>query len=94
MNSPRTLGCTPALVEFSAIGEMANSGNRQIPRDDVMEYVEEMCATLSYLSAIHDCDHLSGLLSAAATVAAAERSVVGCAAQLPVDTDPRRSAAR
>ena len=97
MNSSRTLGFTPSLAEFSVNGEKSESGIKQIPRDDILEYVEEMCATLSYLSAAHNCDHLSGLLSAAATVAAtvaaAERGVAGRAAP-PVGTDPRRSAAR
>ena len=93
MNSSRTLGFTPSLAEFSVNGEKSESGIKQIPRDDILEYVEEMCATLSYLSAAHNCDHLSGLLSAAATVAAAERGVAGRAAPR-VGTDPRRSAAR
>ena len=93
MNSSRTLGFTPSLAEFSVNGEKSESGIKQIPRDDILEYVEEMCATLSYLSAAHNCDHLSGLLSAAVAVAAAERGVIGRAEQ-PVGTDPRRSAAR
>lgn len=94
MNSSRTLDPTPVLVEFSLNQEMTEGSINPISRDDIMEYVEEMCTTLSYLSAVHDCDHLSGLLAAAATVAAAERGVIGRAAPPPVGTDPRRAAAR
>jgi hypothetical protein len=63
-----------AFVEFSpGHGEAAQPGVERFPREDVLQYIQEMCATLSYLSIAHKCERLSGLLAAAA--AEAERNV-------------------
>ena len=70
-----------SFVEFSpGRGEAAQPGIERFPREDVLQYIHEMCATLSYLSIAHKCERLSGLLAAAA--AEAERDM----AQIADDT--------
>lgn len=43
-------------------------------REEVLQYVHEMCASLSYMSRAHQCDTLAGLLQAAADEARLLRS--------------------
>ena len=45
------------------------TGLQQIPQDDVLQYINEMSATLSYMSIAHNFERLSELLAAAAVEA-------------------------
>ena len=52
---------------FSMIEFLANSSAdklrsvHEIPRHDVLQHIDEMCATASYLSIAHNCESLSTL---------------------------------
>ncbi|MBU2533524.1 MAG: hypothetical protein KKB37_12340 [Alphaproteobacteria bacterium] len=52
---------------------------RDIPRNDTLQYIHEMCAALSYMSIAHDCDRLARLLEAAAVEA--EQNLTTASAQ-------------
>lgn len=50
-------------------GRAERSSLHQIPSDDILQYIHEMCATLCYMSITHKFERLSGLLAAAAAEA-------------------------
>lgn len=66
MNAPRPMHPKPSFTELSGNADTAGSAIGQIPKDDVLQYIREMCATLAYMSMTYDCDHLAQLLEAAA----------------------------
>lgn len=49
----------------------------EFDRDEVLQYIHEMCASLAHMSRAHQCDSLSDLLQAAADEARLERSTAG-----------------
>lgn len=65
------------VIEISNATRVASAGLEPASRADMLAYVEEMCVTLSYLTAHHDCQQLSGILTAAARAAAAARGSAG-----------------
>ena len=71
---------TSSFVEFCNWG--GRNGNiEQIPRDDILQYIKEMCVTLSFMSTTKQYGHLTNLLNAAAAEAecqiASNRSSTG-----------------
>ena len=77
MSSSETARSSCAVIEFSDATRAVSGGSEPASRADVLAYVEEMCVTLSYLTALHNCRQLSGILTAAATSAAAARGGAG-----------------
>ena len=65
----RVSNTKPSFVELPTGGGAAENRVGQIPRDDVLQYVHEMCVTLAYMSITYRCERLADLLSAAATEA-------------------------
>jgi len=47
-------------------------------RDDVLQYIQEMCATLAFMSQKQNCANLSAFLLAAAREAEYNRSEAAC----------------
>ncbi len=70
---------TPA--KQSVYGNIPDNGAGQISRDDVLQYIHEMCATLTYMSITYRCERLADLLSAA--TAEAEQSLGDRATTVP-----------
>lgn len=68
-------------VKQSANGSTPEYRAGQISRDDVLQYIHEMCATLTYMSITYRCERLADLLSAA--TAEAEQSLGDRATTLP-----------
>jgi hypothetical protein len=65
-----------SLVEFSANRSTDKARSvHQIPRHDVLQYIHEMCATLSYMSIAHNCGRLSDLFAAAHAEAEREMEI-------------------
>lgn len=78
-----------SIVELGAARKTeAPAPIQQIPSDDILQYVREMCATLSCMSIAHRFDRLSGLLAAAA--AEAERNMIAA----PFTDEPGKPDAR
>ncbi|MGI9479446.1 MAG: hypothetical protein ACR2PI_22280 [Hyphomicrobiaceae bacterium] len=71
----RVSNSKPSFVELPPGGEVAENRMGQIPRDDVLQYVHEMCVTLAYMSITYRCERLADLLNAAASEA--ERGIAG-----------------
>lgn len=76
MSSSESVRPACTVIEFSDTSRAVSGGCAPASRADVLAYVEEMCVTLSYLTASHNCRQLSGILTAAATAAAAARGAV------------------
>ena len=71
----RVSNCKPSFVEKPAGDDIAEKRTGHIPRDDVLQYVHEMCVTLAYMSITYHCERMADLLRAAA--AKAEQGIVG-----------------
>lgn len=59
---------SPSIVEFSNSQGRAGS-IEQISRGDILQCIQEMCVTLSFMSANKQCGNLTNLLNAAAAEA-------------------------
>ena len=65
-----SIGPVFSMIEFSANSSADKLRSvHQIPRHDVLQYIDEMCATPSYLSIAHNCESLSALLAVAGAAA-------------------------
>lgn len=76
MSSSENARAPCAVIEFCDARRAVAGASEPAARADVLAYVEEMCVTLSYLTALHNCRQLSGILTSAATVASAARGGV------------------
>ena len=64
MTIPEIPGVSRArpIIELSVGKEVSGEQAGQIPRDDVFQYIHEMCVTLAFLAASYENDRLAKLL--------------------------------
>ncbi len=68
MTIQASAGASPTrpFIEFSIGRELSGEQAGEIPRDDVLQYIHEMCVTLAFLASSYKNDRLADLLRAAA----------------------------
>lgn len=91
-HASRVSNAIPSVIELSASEDAAGNRAGQISRDDVLQYVHEMCVTLSYMSITYRCERLADLLCAAANEA--EQGIAGGDRAPPIADPVGHSASR